>query len=123
MGDRFTRQDSTYYEKALQRLQELENKIESAQIIELPCMVGRDVYVVKKDKYGMPRMRHLTLTSYKIGVGNFVTVYFASQKKYVCGGYPDIEQERDCSMLGLFDKFWFTDIKKAQAKLKELQGE
>jgi hypothetical protein len=33
--DRFTRADSTYYEKALQRLQELENKLESGQLVEL----------------------------------------------------------------------------------------
>lgn len=36
--DRFTRKDSTYYEKALVRLQELENKIEKGEILELPCI-------------------------------------------------------------------------------------
>ncbi len=36
--ERFTNKDSTYYEKAMQRLQELENKIESRLLIELPCI-------------------------------------------------------------------------------------
>lgn len=34
--ERFTRRESTYYEKAICRLQELENKLESGELIEIP---------------------------------------------------------------------------------------
>ncbi len=44
--DRFTMKDSTYYEKAMQRLQELENKIESGQLLEPPCGIGDTLYYV-----------------------------------------------------------------------------
>lgn len=34
--ERFTRKDGTYYEKAMQKLQEYENKLESGRLVELP---------------------------------------------------------------------------------------
>lgn len=81
------------------------------------------MYVVKKDKYGYPRMRMLTLTSYKVITGNFVEVYFAKQKTYNMRWYSDNEPERDVSTLGRFGKDWFKDIKSAQARLEELRSE
>lgn len=88
------------------------------EIIELPCIVGTDCYVVKKGV-----IRRMTLTSYKVVTGNFVEVYFSNPKCYITEGHPDIEAERDCSMLGLFGKEWFTDIKEAERRLAELKGE
>lgn len=38
-GDRFTCEDSTYYEKSIARLQELENKMATGEIVELPCII------------------------------------------------------------------------------------
>lgn len=37
--ERFTRKDSTYYEKAICKLQEYENKKESGRLMELPFIV------------------------------------------------------------------------------------
>lgn len=105
------------------RLAELEDKLEKAQMIELPLMAGCDAYIVKKDKYGQYHLRQMTLVSYKVTTGNFVKVYFANQKRYIRGGYPDIEPDRDCSMLGRFGKDWFADFKQAEARLKELRGQ
>ena len=42
--ERFTEKESTYYEKAIKRLHELEDKIENGTLIELPCKVGDTVY-------------------------------------------------------------------------------
>lgn len=53
--ERFTLKDSTYYEKALCRLQELENKLESGLLLELPCKFGDTVYDV--DMYGCVRCK------------------------------------------------------------------
>ena len=43
--ERYTRKESTYYEKAIVRLQELENEIEQGKLIELPCKVGDTVWI------------------------------------------------------------------------------
>lgn len=45
--ERFTRKDSTYYEKAMCKLQEYENKKEIGQLVELPCVA----YNVKECRY------------------------------------------------------------------------
>ncbi len=93
------------------------------EIVELPCTVGKDCYIVKKDKDGDYRMRTLTLTSYKVITGNFVKVFFAKPKRYLMGTYEDLEAEHDTSMLGLYRKEWFTYIKEAERRLAELRGE
>lgn len=93
------------------------------EIVELPCIVGQDAYIVKKDKSGCPRMRRLTLTSYKVITGNFVEVHFGKPKTYNMRGFPNNEPERDVSMLGLFGKEWFTDVNEAERRLAELKGE
>ena len=105
------------------RLAELEDMIEHGRLIELPCMVGQDCYIVKKDKDGDYQMRCLTLTSYKVIRGNFVKVFFAKPKRYLMDTYEDLEPERDCSMLGLFGKEWFTNIAEAEQRLAKLRGE
>lgn len=100
---------------AYRNKQEAEAK---GEIVELPCIVGTDCYVVKKGV-----MRRMTLKSYKVTTGNFVEVYFSNPKCYITGGRPNIESERDCSMLGLFGKEWFADKSEAERRLEELKGE
>ena len=40
--------DCRFLQKALDRLAELEDKIESGRLLELPCKVGDEVYIVAK---------------------------------------------------------------------------
>lgn len=92
---------------AIERLAELEDKIENGTLIELPCKVGDKVYYIDEKKWCWEMVvaeiailkKHIV---YKIGNGR-------KELRYVY--YEDL------------GKKWFLTKAEAEAKLKELQND
>lgn len=82
----------------LNRLAELEDKIEQGTLIELPCKVGTIVYYV---------------ASYKKKIG------FWGKRKYCCG---IMEIPFTLEMLDTYGNNWFLSREKAEKRLKEYKN-
>lgn len=119
---RYTISGATYYEKALQRLQELEDKIESGRLFEFPCKYDDKVYkpCVEQNRVLVGEVKRI---SYDKQVG-YEECFMTAD----CG-----ERDKDLpwqeQVLGfLFNPFtdWnvlvFGTAKQAEARLKELKG-
>lgn len=120
---RFTISGMPYFEKPLQRLQELEDKIESGRLVELPCKYGDTVYkpCVEQNRVLVAEVKRI---SYDKQVGYekcFMTADCNERDK-------DLQWQEQ--ILGFsFNPFidWnisvFRTAKQAEARLKELKGE
>ena len=104
--ERFTKRDSTYYEKAIMQLQKYENAIENGELVRLPCKVGDTVYTISRNEIADWTVETVTISRectdlvlYNSKKGSVVTVSASS-----------------------FAKNWFTDKAQAEAKLQELEG-
>ena len=94
----------------IDRLAELEDKIENGTLIELPCKVGDKVYVFDSDKNGETIISEEIIKDYNID-GNSFSI---------------IVQERNYSYFlseNGIGKDWFLTKAEAEEKLKELQNE
>ncbi len=102
-----------YYEslrikEALQRLADLEDKIEAGTLIELPCKVGDTVYVIPS----LPKVAFNIIE--KEEIFNNIKSRYVSKVDYIVGN----EYEK----LGVgeyFNTTWFLTYEEAEAKLKE----
>lgn len=100
--------ESLLIKKALQRLAELEDKIEAGTLVELPCKVGDTVYVIPS----LPMVGANIIQ--KEEIFNNVKSRYVSKVDYIVGN----EYEK----LGVgeyFGKTWFLTYDEAEAKLKE----
>lgn len=88
--------------KIICRLAELEDKLESGQLVELPCKVGDAVYCIDYECVHTP-------TKQKIK-------YSLSE-----GIVSNLEEQLHYSSAILFQKVCFTDKSQAEARLKELK--
>lgn len=98
--------------QCVQRLCELEDRIESGLLIELPCKIGDTVYLVHKVDDGEI---YYTIT---VGKAECVNIDNSSHEIHIRyeGGLTYWHDFSD------FGKEVFTDKSEAEAKLKELQG-
>lgn len=110
--------ESLLIKKALQRLAELEDKIEAGTLVELPCKVGDTVYVIPS--YINVK---LNLVCERCGINadiaNRVTSPCINHITFYKSGYT-ISNEYD--VLGRRESFgetWFLTYDEAEAKLKE----
>ena len=90
------------YQKVVNRLGELEDKIENGMLIELPCKVGDTVYFINDYGMGHYKIIPFNVRGFKIEINNRLYVLFD------------------------FDAFAFaedifTTKESAEAKIKELQ--
>ena len=85
----------------IDRLFELEDKIENGTLVELPCKVGDDVYYIKDYGFGRKRAERMHVVGFNFGNGN--------KEIKVVGSYGE--------------QAWgiYTTKEAAEAKLKELQ--
>lgn len=92
----------------LNRLAELEDKLESGQLVELPCKVGDIVYYV--DEYIAAEFDEVEVnTVEKIEIGkNEIRLWFGDDVGYV--------------LVKNFGKEVFTDKSEAERRLAELKG-
>lgn len=106
--ERFTHEDSTYYEKALVRLQELENKIAKGEIVELPCKIGDPIWVVYRDfdhRFNEYKIYESTCTGFAFEHGTEIRIVTA----FCCYDFDRVSN--------------FTDKSEAEQRLAELRGE
>lgn len=100
---RFTISGIPYFEKPLQRLQELEDKIESGKLVELPCTAMIEQGIVD---------------------GKFKPTHKAQQFN---GRYAVVYIDKSKYKIPLIDICWSMqyeyDYQQAEARLKELKGE
>lgn len=89
--------------KALNRLAELEDKIESGQVVILPCKVGDEVWYIKDYGFGRKRVEKMYVVGFNFSRGN--------EEVVVIGGYNEMAREV------------YATKEAAEAKLKELRGE
>ena len=99
---------------AIERLAELEDKIENGTLIELPCKVGTTIYhlykagdVITEDK----------VFNYHFDICSKPCVSFENHFWY------GTKKRVDTILVEHFGKYWFTDKTEAEEKLKELKGE
>lgn len=91
-------------QKAVDKLAELEDKLESGQLVELPCKVGDIVYAIMYVDY---KYQIVMFRVSNIEIGEFGTFYFHTPTSY--------------SHRLTFGKSVFADKSQAEARLKELQ--
>lgn len=110
--------ESLLIKKALQRLAELEDKIEAGTLVELPCKVGDTVYVIPS--YTNVK---LNLVCEKFGENadmlNRVTSPCIDHITFYKGDYAIFNE---CGTLGRGESFgetWFLTYDEAEAKLKK----
>lgn len=100
--------DELGYSYIYQRLSELENKIEDGRLIEVPCKVVGDLPCKMGDKVWLVYKRHWNVAD-KIG-------YWVLRKSNVSPhNIKRITED--------WGKYVFLTKEKAEARLKELQGE
>lgn len=93
-----------------ERLQFLENKIESGEIVELPCKVGDIVYCI----HGMsnPELKKCQVKEIILTDHNFVLLLGQKRTKKYRSEFSNF-----------YNVWWFTDRAEAEARLAELKGE
>ena len=89
--------------QCVQRLCELEDKLESGQLVELPCKVGDTVWILD-DPYFVADIFQMEVEDIKIG-----------RSKIIVSGY------HECEYQDFIGSFVFKTKEQAEAKLKELQ--
>lgn len=126
MGDEFNR-----VTLALNRLADLEDKIDSGMMIELPCKVGDTLYKI------CPQGSHIKygdMWDGKIvqkpcqrcpwnGCRCFDIGYQKDMKEHIVQGREMKNLESIIQILPYIGSIWFTDKSQAEARLKELRGE
>lgn len=107
-GERFVLSCGGYATtKALNRLAELEDKIENGTLVELPCKVGDIVYVVNSND----EIEKAVLDNYEVNkLGYTLTIISKTTK----GEYYLFDFD--------FNKDWFLTKAEAEKKLEELKG-
>jgi hypothetical protein len=85
------------------RLAELEDKIEQGKMVELPCKVGDTIYVIRKDGIEEKEVRR-----FHIGRNGWYAVYYGTTLW------------DSCDRLG---RAWFLTREEAEKRLLELQGD
>lgn len=97
----------------LNRLADLETKIEERRIIRIPCKVGDTIY-------------YITGGHQKKTIPAIVThTYFEIEDGYLSGYVTTLDPKDscdDCWKMGAFGKRWFTTPEAAEARLKELEA-
>ena len=97
-------------ELVINRLAELEDKIENGTLIELPCKVGGRVYKIMKVA-GVERIAEYVVMDFSYGIhGNFIKA-------------NSLQGNAKTITFREFYDFWFLTKAEAEAKLKELQNE
>lgn len=105
--------------EVLERLAELEDKIENGTLIELPCAIGDKIYLI-------PSKTQFELNSLSSSFSKHNRVYemevyqlYMNKNDYVLYNF-----EKTASALGSsYGETWFLTKAEAEAKLKELKGE
>lgn len=95
-------------QKAVDRLADLEDKIESGKMIELLCKVGERIYYIDEYIAEFDKVEEYTVEKIEI-VKDQIRIWFGDNI-----GYALAEN---------FGKEVFADKSQAEARLKELQGE
>ena len=90
--------------EVIERLAELEDKIESGTLVELPCKVGDTVWILN-DPYFVADIFEMEVEDIKI-----------SRSKIIVSGY------HECEYQDFMGDFAFKTKAEAEAKLKELQN-
>lgn len=109
--------------EAIDRLAELEDKLESGQLVELPCKVGDAIWVIDYDE---------DIASYVCIGGNSSFLFLSptiyagkdiSTPEELCDYYVDcyMEDGSDADVVIFPRSKCFTDKSQAEARLKELQ--
>lgn len=99
---------------ALERLAELEDKIEDGTIIELPCKVGETVYfLVAQGKLGTIN------TTGKLIERTVDKIIFNGEKIEICS---ERKTDDDCILYGYLGDIVFLTKAEAEKKLAELKG-
>lgn len=105
-------------QEVIDRLAELEDKIESGKLLELPCKVGDMVYVpyVHKGVSGIMKLPvdEIQIAKYSIV---FCTDFETDDIDF------GIRFSNGLFLLDTYQDIWFIDKSQAEARLKELQGE
>lgn len=108
----FTTARNTTLQGLIDRLAELEDKIESGEIVELPCKVGDTVYFIPAS---ISSTFELFIYEWKI------ESIIIMEKGYTLNCVDS--KKRFCYMFDrLFGIQWFTDRVAAEARLAELKG-
>lgn len=105
--------------KALNKLAELETKLENGTLIELPCAIGSTIYLVPSETQF--RLNNIGESFKKHNRVYEMEVYqiYMNKNDYVLYNF-----EQTASALGSsFCETWFTTKAEAEAKLKEQQNE
>lgn len=109
------------YEKAIiDRLAELEDKIESGKLVEMPCEVGDTVYcLIATGPYGT------LLTTGKVFERKVSRIIWDGKRWEIHSERRDYYgyNDGDCNFYGYLDQESFTTKEAAEAKLAELRGE
>lgn len=110
--------ESLLIKRALQRLAELEDKIEAGTLVELPCKVGDKVYVIPS--YTNVK---LNLVCKKCGINTDMLNKVTSPRiDHITFYKDDYTIFNECEMIGRGESFgetWFLTYEEAEAKLKE----
>lgn len=94
----------------LERLAELEDKIENGTLSEFPCRVGGRVYKIMKVA-GVERIAEYVVMDFSCGIhGNFIKAH-------------SMQGNDKTITFGEFRDGWFLTKAEAEKKLKELQDE
>ena len=106
-GTKYPLDDDT--EKCLERLAELEDKIESGTLVEIPCKVGDTIYFIDKVSVG----------KWEVLKGEVLIVLIGSDNRVQINYYND----EGISFLIWNGKNCYLTKSQAEARLKELKGE
>lgn len=99
-------------DEMIKRLAELEDKIESGKMLELPCKVGDNIYFVRVTLKPYIVETYIDEICFK---KDYILVHCAESGRYL----------RFDNDWNLIENYWnvYLDKSKAEARLKELQGE
>lgn len=110
------------FKKACNRLAELEDKLVSGQLVEMPCKVGDTVWYVNTT----PSISLAINTVYEGHVARFYILNYPQPLGTVVGADIQIHNRYGTTeVLDIKDlgKSWFLTMKQAEARLKELKGQ
>lgn len=91
------------YNEIIERLCDLEDKIEQGKIVELPCAVGQTVYCIRYDKARKPFVKSLGVCSVTVWGKGGLTVFTTKEDSWGVTAFATTEE--------------------AEAKLREIEGD
>lgn len=104
----------------MNRLQELEDKLENGTLIELPCKVGDYIFIIEKTfPDGKYHIKEEQIIGIEINNSNSkdIAIYYIYE-------YSKSYYERNHYVFGaIYNKTWFTDLDKAEERLKDLKND